>query len=58
MGEIAKIRQYTILKDVSTTMTITKAFDCPLPECVHANIERHKRIGIVFEDDYYAHMEQ
>lgn len=58
MGEIAKIRQYIILKGVSSNMAIKKAFDCPLPECMYAIIEKHKRIGVVFEDDYYAHMEQ
>ena len=58
MGEIAKIWQYTILKDVNNHMTIKRTFECPLPDCVHNIIEKHKRIGAVFEDEYYAHMER
>lgn len=57
MGEIAKIRQYTILKDVNN-MVIKKTFECPLPDCLYNIIEKHKRIGAVFEDEYYAYMEQ
>lgn len=58
MGEIAKIRQYTCLKDVNNTMIINKAFDCPLTDCVYGSIEKYKAIGIALEDDYYKHMEQ
>lgn len=58
MREIAKIKQYTCLKDVNNAMIIKKAFDCPLLDCMYGYVEKQKRIGRSLEDDYYNHMEQ